>query len=86
MIDWFLDRIGSIIGLVVVAGIIVIAALGTYENEKDWQAYAEQHHCKTVGKKEGGISGGLDSAGHYVTVIDDDQTIYQCDAGEVRIR
>jgi len=68
----------------VVFGSIAILAFAlfavVYENQQ-WQKYATDHHCVSVGTK----------AGQYVYTAKGggwtaDQTIYHCDNGEEQIR
>lgn len=70
--------------VLVVLGCIAIAVACIFAvvvQQRQWQQYATEHHCVSVGTK----------AGQYVYTAKGggwtaDQTIYRCDNGEEQIR
>jgi hypothetical protein len=81
----FLDDFPWVWGFVLVA-VVVLVCVCAYHEEKSWDSYAQAHHCKKVGTKDGGVGVGIGSDGNAVTVINPDQTIYKCDNDEMVIR
>jgi hypothetical protein len=73
--------VGAVLGTFL--GLILWAA---FVDQRNWDAYAISHHCHPVGTKMGESSTGLDSNGRMVTSSSANQTIYNCDQGEIDIR
>lgn len=67
---------------ILVVAFFAFAIWANVSEEREWNDYKLSHHCRSVGTKRGGY--GYSSNGKLV--INQDQTIYQCDDGEMQIR
>ena len=88
MMDWMDKNCGKITLVVISALLVALIFLVLIVDQNQWDDYAKKHHCIAVGHKRGQISTGIsmDGKGTIVTSAAPDQTIYQCDAGEIEIR
>lgn len=64
---------GIVAGIIAVVLIVVLLLMAAYAEQKEWDAFKEDHHCAVIGKKDGQVTSG----GHYVS----GQTGYRCDDG-----
>ena len=69
--------------------LLTICFIGYYEDEKAWEAFKIQHHCKVVGKTDGrnnpGVGVGVGANGSTTVVMTNSYTPPQdgwlCDDG-----
>lgn len=78
--------IKSVLLALLVVAVCAVAIWATEADEQNWQAYKASHHCVAAGTKHGQIGTGLSTRGKLVITSTPDQTIYQCDNGEIQIR
>lgn len=76
------------LGLVATVALMVRAV---ERDEAEWKVYSAQHHCRAVGTKEGQLVSGWAMSPDGKSMVQTfsmspDQTIYNCDDGEMRIR
>lgn len=82
--DWFDDHFGLVVCAVVALAIVgLVWAAG--EEQKEWDAWARQHHCRLVSTADGtvvSVFGGKSVSFGYVPGKDG----YACDDGVVHYR
>lgn len=72
----------------VILGVIFLIILGAYlfiKDERDWENFKTQHHCKVTAHIEGSLSNGIgiSSSGKPVMTVNNepDKTGWLCDDG-----
>lgn len=63
------------LALVAIVSIFILAIAAGVREENEWQAFAREHGCRVVGKKEAKVLQGPQ------TVVDPARTVYLCDDG-----
>jgi hypothetical protein len=87
VIDRVVDNMGKILAAVILS-VLFVAVYAAIREDSQWKGYAAKHHCVSKGVKRGQITVGqsMDGKGALAIATTPDQTVYQCDAGEIQIR
>lgn len=82
MMDWLSDRPYRMFGAM--AAIILVSGTGlgylSYQEQKQWDAFASTHECKVTGKIAGYSTYGYYN-GKYQTYYVPSKTVYHCNDG-----
>lgn len=69
------------IGMGVAILLLLVAAIGAFAEQNQWETFKVEHHCKMVGKTASTIGTGLSTSGNVTTLVVNGKTSWLCDDG-----